>query len=267
MTTALQPLFWPPVVLLMLAALVAAQRLAVRRRPHGPDPGRPPAPLPSQPVPARDRARDLLGVLPRARPCHGHEIRRGLAWSHGRGHLPGLAGLLYRPHRFLPAQPERPSAVRPRRRLLQRRSHRCRRGRLPGHRLRSSGGLHGRVTGHGHVPVPALHSARRLLHHERSGRSAEPLRLPRARAEEHVPTSRPGDQRQTEPAEAAGEAGDQDLVDRHRSPSWPSTSGASPSWHRSSSRRSGRQSTFRAKPWWRRSPGRTLPLASTISSI
>ena len=60
--------------------------------------------------------------------------------------------------------------------------------RLSHHRLRPAGRLHRRLPGHGHVPVPALHPAGRLLHHERPGRSAQPLRLPRAGAEEHVPT-------------------------------------------------------------------------------
>src|ERR1700733_10938775 len=66
------------------------------------------------------RARGRLGRIPRARTRLRVSLRRGNAGGHGHGPIPGLAGLLHRRHRLLPAAPPRPAAGGPRRALLQR---------------------------------------------------------------------------------------------------------------------------------------------------
>ena len=58
--------------------------------------------------------------LPRDRPRRGLPLRRRATGRHRRGPLPGVAGVLLRRHRRVPARPTRAAAHRPRRGLLQR---------------------------------------------------------------------------------------------------------------------------------------------------
>ena len=66
------------------------------------------------------RGGDRGDRLARDRPRHRLPLRRREARRPRRRHLPRLAGLLLRRHRRLPAEPPRPAAHGPRRRVLQR---------------------------------------------------------------------------------------------------------------------------------------------------
>ena len=97
----------------------------------------------------------------------------------GAGHLPGLAGVLHRRHRLLPARSRRPGPHRPRRAVLQRDRRGRDRRRLVGHRVRRA------AAGRGH-PDPADGAA---------ADAAGPLRrLPRARRRHRRPRPVPPDQ-------------------------------------------------------------------------
>ena len=125
-----------------------------------------------------DRARSHPGIrrFPRVRARGRLPLRRRAARRDRRRHLPGLALVLHQRHRFLPAQPRRPAADRPRRPVLQPDLHtgpgRHLRGHLgrdpaPGHRHHAPGDAGATA------PVRAL---RRLLHPQRPRRRAGPVR-------------------------------------------------------------------------------------------
>ena len=144
--TLLRPLFrWPVVAAVVRRGagrgLLAVRRArAGRRAPAGP--ARPGGPA----VRARPVA-DLRGV-PRVRARRRLPLRRRPARPGRRRHLPGLAVVLHRRHRLLPAVPRRAAAHRPGRPVLQRGLHagpgrhvrgHLRRDSAPGHRLHPPG--------------------------------------------------------------------------------------------------------------------------------
>ena len=148
--------------------------LAVRR----PRAGRRPSAGAARPGGPADRARSHRRIrrFPRVRARGRLPLWRRAARRDRRRHLPGLALLLHQRHRFLPAQPRRPAADRPRRPVLQPDLHtgpgRHLRGHLgrdpaPGHRHHAPG------DGGAAAPVRPL---RRLLHPQRPRRRAGPVR-------------------------------------------------------------------------------------------
>ena len=72
------------------------------------------------PAAARLRRVGALRRVPRVRARRRGPLQRRAARRHGRGAVPGLAGVLHRRHRQLPAGPGRPDPHRPGRPLLQR---------------------------------------------------------------------------------------------------------------------------------------------------
>ena len=114
----LRPLFWPPVVVAALVALVVADVALVVGGDfwQSPDPGVRHA----DDGPDHLRAARRVGRGARARPRGGLPVRRRRARRDRGRHLHRLPRLLHRCHRLLPAGTRRPGAHRSRRPLLQR---------------------------------------------------------------------------------------------------------------------------------------------------
>ena len=117
-TKLFKPLFWPPVMVMVVAAFVALDvwLLGV----HGIGEGVRAAVYQPWLLLVFFGAVVLATAFHEMRPRDRLRIRRGAARRAGRGHLCRLAGLLLRCHRRLPARQGRPPADRPRRHLLQR---------------------------------------------------------------------------------------------------------------------------------------------------
>ena len=181
-TTVFKPLFLPPVVVAVLGGLVALDvwlfgyhGVAQSVRTHALRP-------PLHPVAARSRR--AVRSLPRVRPCHRLPLRRRAAGRDGRRPLHRVAGVLHRRHRCVPPRQEGAAPHRPRRRLLQHDLHLAhRRGVFPD-RLRAAAADHPASAPRDPASVPAVHPPGRLLHHQRSHRSARHVRAHQAGAEE-----------------------------------------------------------------------------------
>ena len=159
---------------------------------------------PPGPAAPRGRGDRAVGRVPRVRPRRGSASRRRAAGSDGRRDLPGLAGVLHRRHRQLPARPSGSGPHRPGRAVLQRH----RRGR---DRRRLAGDLVGRPAAGGRhadpadaAPAPPAGPLRRLPRARRHHRRARPLLPDRAGAAVAVALRRHGSE--GERAQARGPA-------------------------------------------------------------
>ncbi len=108
---------------------------------------------------------------------HAAAARRGGATPgrHGRRDLPGLAGVLHRRHRLLPARPRRARAHRPRRPVLQRDRLRPHRRGVVGHRVRRPAARHRDPDPPDGPPADTARPLRRLPRARRRDRGPRPV--------------------------------------------------------------------------------------------